>query len=105
MIGDSFVVKIGMGVNTQNFIKSPMKLVLLMARIEIDIPDDLEFRIQRLVDDGEFATYEEAVQELVSTGLTAHRASGTTEDDDEFNEFDDEFGTQEPPGHEDEYAF
>lgn len=85
---------------------SPVKLVLLMAKIEINIPDDLEFRIQRLVDDGDFTTYEEAVQELISTGLTAHRASGgTTEGDDEFNEFDDEFGTQEPPGHDDEYTF
>lgn len=76
-----------------------------MARKEIDIPDDLDFQVQRLVDDGEFTSYEDAIQSLLSSGLTAHRTSGQTSEDDEFSDFEDDFGTQEPPGHDDEYAF
>lgn len=77
-----------------------------MARKEINIPDDLDFQVQRLVDDGEFTSYEDAIQSLLSSGLTAHRTSGeTSENSDEFSDFEDNFGTQEPPGHDDEYAF
>lgn len=77
----------------------------MMARIDVQIPDDLEIRIQQLVDEGEFTSYDDAVQELLSSGLTAYR-TGSKETDDEFgSEFDDDFGTAEPAGHDDDYVF
>lgn len=75
-----------------------------MAKLDTEIPDDLEIRIQRLVDEGEFLTYEEAIQELISSGLTAYRT--TDENTDDYSsEFEDEFDTAEPAGHDDEYVF
>lgn len=77
----------------------------MMARVDVNIPDDLEIRIQQLVDEGEFTSYDDAVQELLSSGLTAYR-TGEQSDDDEFgSDFDDEFGSAEPSGHDDEYVF
>lgn len=75
-----------------------------MAKLNTEIPDDLEIRIQRLVDEGEFLTYEEAVQELISSGLTAYRTNNE-QTDDYPSEFEDEFDTAEPAGHDDEYVF
>lgn len=74
-----------------------------MAQLtDIHIPDDLEVRIMRLVDEGEFVSYEEAVQELLSSGLTAYRTDETAGSSFE-SEFDDEFEPSHQ--HEDEYVF
>lgn len=77
----------------------------VMARIDANIPDDLEIRIQSLVDEGEFEDYDSAVQQLLSSGLTAYRTGGSTDDDEFGSEFDDDFGTAEPAGHDDDYVF
>lgn len=78
-----------------------------MVKIDIDIPDRLDVKIQRMVDDGEFVDYESAVNELISTGLTAYRTDNSSDDefDDEFDDkFNDEMG--DPSGsHEDDYVF
>lgn len=72
-----------------------------MVKLDVDIPEDLDMKIQRLVEDGEFIDYESAVSELLSSGITAHRTDNTGSDDlmDEFND------SLEPDGHNDEYAF
>lgn len=75
-----------------------------MAKLtNITIPDDLDAKITRLVDEGEFASREDAVQELLSNGLTAHRTDSTTNED----EFGTEFGEDEftEPEYDDEYVF
>lgn len=70
-----------------------------MAYIEQEIPDDIDIKIQRLVDEGEFNSYEEAIQEILSSGLTAYRIDDNNEDD-----FED-FNPMEPSNHEDDYVF
>lgn len=70
---------------------------------DVHIPDDVDVQIQRLVDEGEFMNYDEAIKELISTGLTAYRTSGGNGGgSSEFDEFDE---PAEPPGHDDEYVF
>ena len=76
-----------------------------MAQINVQIPEDLDFQIQRLVDEGEFASREEAIQEILSSGLTAYRTNGG-QDGDEFDSgFEDDFQPGGPADHEDEYVF
>lgn len=77
----------------------------MMAQIELTIPDDLEIRIRQLVDEGEFTTFEEGVQEILSSGLTAYRTDSRDTEDDFGPNFEDELGPSEPAGHDDEYVF
>ena len=56
-------------------------------------------QIAQLVEQGEFVDRNEAVEELLSTGLKAYKTSGPM--DDEEPEYEDE-GMM---GHEDEYVF
>lgn len=76
-----------------------------MGKITVTIPDDTDASIMRLVDDGEFMSREDAVQSLISTGLTAHRTGtdGSTDTFDYETELnDDPLGES---GDEDPYAF
>ncbi|MFB6360018.1 MAG: cell surface protein [Halobacteriales archaeon] len=70
-----------------------------MVTVEINVPDHLDMQIAQLVDQGDFVNREEAVEELLSTGLKAYKTSGPMSDDAEEG-FEDEM-----MGHEDEYVF
>lgn len=72
-----------------------------MVKLEVNIPDSLDMKIHRLVENGEFVDYESAVSELLSSGVTVHRTDNNRSNDS-MNEFDDSL---EPDGHNDEYAF
>lgn len=63
-----------------------------MGKITVTIPDDTDASITRLVDDGEFMSREDAVQNLISTGLTAYRTGGSSSGDtfDYETELDDD---------------
>ena len=52
-----------------------------MPKVEITIPEHLEMQITQLVEQGEFMSREEAVEELLSTGLKAYGMMGH---DDEY---------------------
>lgn len=74
-----------------------------MVKIDVDIPESLDMKVQRLVDEGEFMDYESAINELISTGVTAYRT-----DNDKDDSFDDDFSDDIGPGgvsHDDDYAF
>jgi Arc/MetJ-type ribon-helix-helix transcriptional regulator len=71
-----------------------------MPKVEITVPEHLEMRIATLVEDGEFLNREEAIEDLLSTGLKAYKTSGHVEDEEE-PEFEDD-GMM---GHDDEYVF
>ncbi|PSQ17262.1 cell surface protein [Halobacteriales archaeon QS_8_69_26] len=71
-----------------------------MPKVEITIPEHLEMQITQMVEQGEFVNREEAIEELISTGLKAYKASGPMEDDQEPGLEDDGM-----MGHEDEYVF
>jgi len=70
-----------------------------MVTVEINVPDHLDMQIAQLVDQGDFVNREEAVEELLSTGLKAYKTSGPMSDSGEGG-FEDEM-----MGHEDEYVF
>ena len=70
-----------------------------MPRVELTIPEHLEMQIAQLVDQGEFLNREEAIEELLSTGLRAYKTSGPIEEDSTSFEDDGMMG------HEDEYVF
>ncbi|WP_318569960.1 DUF7120 family protein [Salinigranum marinum] len=69
-----------------------------MPTVEITVPEHLEMQIAQMVEEGEFVNREEAIEELLSTGLRAFKTSGPIDDDQEFQ--DDGM-----MGHEDEYVF
>jgi len=69
-----------------------------MVTVEITVPDHLDMQIVQLVDRGDFDTREEAVEELLSTGLKAYRTSGPMPEVE--GGFDEDL-----MGHEDEYVF
>jgi len=70
-----------------------------MPKVELTVPEHLEMQIAQLVEQGEFVDRNEAVEELLSTGLKAYKTSGPM--DDEEPEYEEE-GMM---GHEDEYVF
>ena len=75
-----------------------------MPKVEINIPEHLEMQIAQLVEQGEFLNREEAVENLLSTGLKAYKTSGPMDDDPSAGTgsgFEDD-GMM---GHEDEYVF
>ena len=71
-----------------------------MPKVEITIPEHLEMQIAQLVEQGEFLNREEAVEELLSTGLKAYKTSGPVDDEQEPG-----FGDDGMMGHDDEYVF
>ena len=78
----------------------PIRAEQQMPRVKITVPEHLEMQIAQMVEEGEFLNREEAVEELLSTGIKAYKTSGPRDDDDS-NGFEDE-GMM---GHEDEYVF
>ncbi len=71
-----------------------------MPKVQITVPEHLEMQIAQMVEEGEFLNREEAVEELLSTGIKAYKTSGPLDDGDTPG-FEDE-GMM---GHEDEYVF
>ena len=71
-----------------------------MPNVEINVPDRLEMQIAQMVDEGEFLNREEAIEELISTGLKAYKTSGPMDDDAETGLEEDGM-----MGHDDEYVF
>ena len=70
-----------------------------MPNVEVTVPDRIEMQIAQLVEQGEFVTREDAIEELLASGLKAYQTSGPIEDD--TSSIEDE-GMM---GHEDEYVF
>jgi Arc/MetJ-type ribon-helix-helix transcriptional regulator len=71
-----------------------------MPKVEITIPEHLEMQIAQFVEEGEFLSREEAIEDLLSTGLKAYKTSGPMEDEEESGLEDDGM-----MGHDDEYVF
>lgn len=69
-----------------------------MVEINVDIPDRIDAKITRLVDEGEYLTREEAIRELLSTGIQSHMVNDDDSGDEDI--YDDGM-----MGHDDEYVF
>jgi len=68
-----------------------------MPKVEVTVPDHIEMQIAQLVERDEFVSREEAVEELLASGLKAYKTSGPIDD----TSIEDE-GMM---GHDDEYVF
>jgi Arc/MetJ-type ribon-helix-helix transcriptional regulator len=72
-----------------------------MPQVEVNIPDQIEMQIAQLVEQGEFVSREEAVEQLLSSGIRAYKTSGPSEEEEGAG-LESEGGMM---GHEDEYVF
>ena len=70
-----------------------------MPKVEITIPEHLEMQIAGMVERGEFVNREEAIEELLSTGIKAYKTSGPMEEEEPGLADDGMMG------HDDEYVF
>jgi len=70
-----------------------------MPKVQLTVPEHLEMQIAQLVEEGEFVNREEAIEELLSTGLRAYKTSGPIDDEEPGFEEDGMMG------HDDEYVF
>ena len=71
-----------------------------MPKVEIPGPEHLEMQIAQMVEQGECFNREEAIEELISTGMKAYKTSGPQDSETEPGFEDDGM-----MGHEDEYVF
>jgi Arc/MetJ-type ribon-helix-helix transcriptional regulator len=82
-----------------------------MAEIEVDIPTRLDTEIDQLVDEGEFLSRQEAVEDLLSTGLQSYSVESDEEEGDlsfaeeMTNPGEKPMGHDEDDAGEDDYAF
>ena len=72
-----------------------------MPTVEVNIPDQIEMQIAQLVEQGEFVSREEAIEQLLSSGIRAYKTSGPSDEEEEFGLE----GEGDMMGHEDEYVF
>lgn len=70
-----------------------------MPKVEITIPEHLEMQITQLIEQGEFVNREEAVEDLLASGVRAYKTSGPMDDEEPGLEDDGMMG------HDDEYVF
>lgn len=73
-----------------------------MPTYEIDLPGHLEAEIDRMVDQGEFLTREEAFEELLTAGVSAYNVD--TDDDEEMGIGDEMTNPGDVPPGEDEFG-
>jgi Arc/MetJ-type ribon-helix-helix transcriptional regulator len=50
-----------------------------MSKVEISMPDRIDSEISRLVEQGEFVNRDQAVEELLSMGMSAYDTTTTTD--------------------------
>ncbi|GGN99597.1 MULTISPECIES: DUF7120 family protein [Haloarcula] len=60
-----------------------------MSKIKVELPDQVDSDIQRLVEQGEFLNRDQAVEDLLSRGISAYN---TTTEESETEMDDDMFG-------------
>lgn len=62
-----------------------------MPQIQVSLPDKLDGEITRLVEQGEFVNRDQAVEELLSRGMSAYETV-----EEETTEMDESFFTETP---------
>jgi Arc/MetJ-type ribon-helix-helix transcriptional regulator len=55
-----------------------------VPNIEVSLPDRVDSEIDRLVEQGDFINREQAIEELLSMGMSAYDANDTSTEDDEW---------------------
>ncbi|WP_276273140.1 ribbon-helix-helix domain-containing protein [Haloarcula litorea] len=77
-----------------------------MTKVKVSLPDQVESDIDRLVEQGEFLNRDQAVEDLLSRGISAYNA---TAEEDETAVEEDMFGTtdeqQDPAMRDDDLGY
>lgn len=69
-----------------------------MSKVELSLPDRIDNDIRRLVDQGEFVNRDQAVEELLSMGMSAYNTTTTEESQNpEDNLFSQAIEDQQDP--------
>ena len=81
-----------------------------MPSVEVSLPDKLESELTRLVEQGEFINRDQAVEELLSTGIAAYDTAESTPEDAYEDPFTETAAEQQDPAAlddtgDDDYAF
>ncbi|MFT4923348.1 MAG: Arc/MetJ-type ribon-helix-helix transcriptional regulator [Haloarculaceae archaeon] len=81
-----------------------------MPSIEVSLPDKLESEITRLVEQGEFINREQAVEDLLSTGISVYDDTEASSEETFGEEFSRQADDQVDPATrddvgDDDYAF
>ena len=72
-----------------------------MPTAEVSLPDKLDSEITQLVDRGEFLNREQAVENLLSMGISVYDESGSTSDEPADEVFSQTPAEQHDPARED----
>lgn len=69
---------------------------------EVSLPDKMESKITRVVQEGDFVNREQAIEELLSQGISVYNRSETSEDDSYGDTFAGGFDEQHDPALQDD---
>lgn len=53
-----------------------------MSKVEVSLPDRINSEINRLIEQGEFVNQDQAVEELLSMGMSAYNTTTSTDTDE-----------------------
>jgi len=73
-----------------------------MPTIEVSLPDKIESDIQSLVEQGEYLNREQAIEDLLSRGISAYNTTTESSDDGFEETFTEGFDEQQDPAMRDE---
>jgi len=73
-----------------------------MSQIKVSLPDQVDSDIQRLVDQGEFINRDQAVEELLSRGISAYSTTEESAPEYEDDLFDQTASEQQDPAMQDD---
>ncbi len=82
----------------------------MMPTFEVSLPDKLESELTRLVEQGEYLNREQAVEDLLTKGLSAYDTREQPADEGFSDSFTEKFDDQQDPALQDDpsddgYAF
>lgn len=76
----------------------------MMPTFEVSLPDKLESELTRLVDQGEYLNRDQAVEDLLSKGLSAYNTTERTTEENFNDSFTDKFDEQQDPAMQDDHT-
>jgi len=74
-----------------------------MAKVDVTLPDRVDSEIDRLVESGEFLNREQAVEELLSLGLSSYDTSTESASEMDENLFSQAVDEQQDPAIQDDH--
>lgn len=74
-----------------------------MPTYEVSLPDKMESKINRVVQEGDFLNREQAIEELLSRGISVYNTTASSSSDDSYGDsFGGQFDEQHDPALQDD---